>query len=622
MQTAKRAAGMVLALSMLLTFAPPLQAADAVKEEIVYGLLAGDGEAESVYIVNTFELAEPGEIVDYGSYEQVTNLTTTDPIEVSGDTIRVSAPSGRFYYQGNMGAVSLPWEVKITYTLDGSPITADELAGRTGALAMRLQIAGDPEDSGGYADHYALQVTVTLDMERCADITAEGATLANSGSSKLITLMGLPGEAVDCTIRTNVHDFEMTGIQIAGVPLTIALDNLQSDELDDQLGELTDGLRELDDGVGELKNGTVELKDGTAELRDGVAELYDGVGELYDGSSEFCDGIADYRNGLAQYLDGVLQLGDGIREAASGAGQLADGLQQAAGNGTALAEGAEEMANEVLTPINAALRALGLSGQALTLENYPYMISLIEDQLEGMLGGDFPPSGGEEPGGETGGEGTQPGEGGETDTEPPNPGEMPIPSDINVSEILSQLEQAKKMLEFCSGIISYTSGISQIAGQMPQLASGLSQAAEGFDELEEGGDELYDGTWELEDGAAQLRDGIGELRDGVAELRDGTVELDDGVGELVDGVGELKDGTGEIREQVTTDEIEARIEEMLDEYTGGDFDAPSFVDARNTVDSVQFVLMTRGISLPAAEIEEPEPEPESFWDRLLALFGF
>lgn len=59
---------------------------------------------------------------------------------------------------------------------------------------------------------------------------------------------------------------------------------------------------------------------------------------------------------------------------------------------------------------------------------------------------------------------------------------------------------------------------------------------------------------------------------------------------------------------------------MIEGMAAGD--AVSFVDERNAVRGVQFVMMTEGVSLPAAQKAPEEAAPEEgFFDRLLHLFG-
>ncbi|NMC57617.1 MAG: hypothetical protein GYA50_10390, partial [Eubacteriaceae bacterium] len=51
------------------------------KEEVVYGILAQNGDVENIYVVNIFS---DKNITDYGDYSAVENLTTTDKINQAG----------------------------------------------------------------------------------------------------------------------------------------------------------------------------------------------------------------------------------------------------------------------------------------------------------------------------------------------------------------------------------------------------------------------------------------------------------------------------------------------------------------------------------------------------------
>ena len=64
-------------------------------------------------------LDEETDITDYGNYDSVKNLTTDDKLKVSNNKVEVQAPSGKFYYQGNLKDAEVPWDISIDYQLDG-----------------------------------------------------------------------------------------------------------------------------------------------------------------------------------------------------------------------------------------------------------------------------------------------------------------------------------------------------------------------------------------------------------------------------------------------------------------------------------------------------------------------
>ena len=92
--------------------------------------------------------------------------------------------------------------------------------------------------------------------------------------------------------------------------------------------------------------------------------------------------------------------------------------------------------------------------------------------------------------------------------------------------------------------------------------------------------------------------------------------LEDGAVELEEGAGEIRDKTGDMDQKVD-DEVDS----VLSKYTGEDFEARSFVDSRNDVELVQFVIRTEPIQMPEpSETAEEEPEEEGFMDRVKGLF--
>ena len=136
----KKIITMLLSAVLLLALTAPALAADDApteKEEVLYGILGLDGSVKSVYAVNIFNT---GDVTDYGDYSSVENLTNSDPITQNGDEITINSSAGRLYYQGTLKSLKLPWDIAVTYTLDGKQIPASQLAGASGALAIHIQV--------------------------------------------------------------------------------------------------------------------------------------------------------------------------------------------------------------------------------------------------------------------------------------------------------------------------------------------------------------------------------------------------------------------------------------------------------------------------------------------------
>lgn len=279
----------------------------AEKNEIVYVNLHSGGELDAVYIVNRFEASSAESIVDYGSYYKVANLSDITPLEQNSDSMRLTVPEGTLFYQGDPVSASLPWSIRVNYLLDGVPIRAEELSGQSGALEMQITIGKGSEGLTDFYEHYALNMTVTLDGERCSGIVAESATIANSGTDRLLTYVVLPSPDVSYTITADVTDFAMADISINGVPLGMDVD-IDTSEIDDKVSELQDGVSQLSSGSSQLASGAYSLKGGAKELQGGTTTLAEGTESLVSGAAQFSAGLDEARAGSAQIAAASAQI--------------------------------------------------------------------------------------------------------------------------------------------------------------------------------------------------------------------------------------------------------------------------------------------------------------------------
>ncbi len=85
-------AGCLLAGSSLPAFAA---ASAAKEEEVIYANLTASGAVTGVYAVNSFSVQAGDTVADHGSYTAVRNMTTSDAVEQSGDTVTVQCDRGR-----------------------------------------------------------------------------------------------------------------------------------------------------------------------------------------------------------------------------------------------------------------------------------------------------------------------------------------------------------------------------------------------------------------------------------------------------------------------------------------------------------------------------------------------
>lgn len=378
-QRHKKSVAFILVFVLLLSLAVPVIAyalqENTPKQEVVYINLNSDGSVKNITVVNIFDLSEDGQIIDYGDYTALRNMTSNDEIHFENETVRIDTTAGKLYYEGTLSRNTMPWLISIRYYMDGVEYKGEELAGRSGALKITMSVRQNPNCDSTFFQHYALQASFMLDTNLCENIVTDGATQANVGRNRQLTYTILPDQDTDITITADVTDFEMEPIAINGVTLTmdIDIDKMDSEELDEKITEITDAIEDLDDGAQELLDGAEELQDGASELRDGTADLKTGADDAVTGSKEIYDGAVSLQSGTA--------------DAFSGAGSLYNGLSTLAGKNDDIIIGAhtvfDQLTSTAEAQLNAALTAAGMETVTLTPETYSTVLTDLLDILSG-----------------------------------------------------------------------------------------------------------------------------------------------------------------------------------------------------------------------------------------------
>ena len=300
-------------------------------EEVIYGRLDNRGRARSAYAVVAVTAGEPGEIVHHGQYTEVENLTDTSPIEYKNGTVTIdAAEAGRYYYQGKLRKALMPWDIQISYTLDGAEIDPDDLGGASGSLTVDIHTSTNSGFDSYFTDNYMLQISVTLPGEAADEITARNGTIALAGSDKPITFVVLPGAEGDVGFSAEIKDFTMAGFTIAGVPYSAASMMGDMEEVD----MITDGLTQLSDGISALAGAAGQLSDGADTLADNGPTLTDASDQIADALNQISSGLQDFDlSSMTGDLSALEALPAGLTEIAANLESIAsmiDGMASSA----------------------------------------------------------------------------------------------------------------------------------------------------------------------------------------------------------------------------------------------------------------------------------------------------
>ena len=417
------------------------------KQEVVYASMTAAGAVKNLYVVNELFSEAPVMVRDYGVYSETLNLTDESELAVDAESVALVIEDGSFVYQGNLSDTNLPWNVKISYELDGVPIAAADLAGKSGMLKVSIETTQNAAVDPLYFENYLLQITCTLPMEHAKDIETDGGTLALSGSDSAVSFNAMPGKAGSFSLTAQVSNFEMDGISIAAIPFSMAIDAPDSDSLTAQFDALIDGADQLDKGAKRLNSGAQALDAGAQKLDEGVGKLQSGAAELSTGMTAYVTGIAQVNQGLSQVAAG----------SATFAEKLA-GLQQSS---DAIAQSLDATKGDVQDLV-AAIQASSLSdAEKQAILGKLSGMSGQFDQLDAYLSG--------------------------------------------VASLASAFDQINDPLQQLSG------SLAQLAQQGGALTSGSSELDAGASELANSTGSITQGTTQLFHGAAQLAEGTDQL---------------------------------------------------------------------------------------------------------------
>lgn len=568
------------------------------KEEVVYVMLDASGAVTGVYVVNSFA---GGDIVDYGNYTDVRNLTTEDAVTLDGDKVTLHTDADKVYYQGDLAEAELPWNISLRYYMEGKEYPAEEIAGMSGSLEIRISITENTKCSESFWDGYALQASLTLDADKCKNIEAEDATIANVGSDKQLSYIILPGEGAELSITADVTDFEMDAVSINGVKLNLDLDMDESaltdkvKEIQDAIAELNDGALELADGAGTLSAGAADVEEGSKSLLDGAIELKDGAGSVDQGAASLKDGVAkvqsalDALNSQSQTLTGgsaeVLSALKTIQNSLQGVSVNAEQLSQLAASSTQIKAGIDALTAGLDTMgvsidnYYSALAASGISDvNAFAAQNEQAASALGITDTQRALYGAYTTGGDAEVMTTLGtlcasgdAEATalyqqysQSGDAGTISTYVATAGKLITVetllladasyirgSDTVIAGVDASLDAQNGQLmtgalTLQSSYAQYDAVIQNMVASLGLLADNMAALKSGIDTLTANYETLDAGIGSYTSAVAQIREGYGQICQGSVSLADGTSQLCGGVTALADGADALYSGTSEL----------------------------------------------------------------------------
>lgn len=507
------------------------------KEEVVYVKMNSSAEVSQVIVSDWLKnFNNDSTILDKSDLENITNIKGDEIFVTNTDgTISWEANGNDIYYQGTT-TKELPFDVKLTYFLDGKEVSANDIVGKSGALTIKLQFQSKEQVP------FSILSTTTASTEMFKNVTAKNAKVISDGDKYIIVGVALSGvqetlklESIEIPeeieINCDVIDYDpimFLNVVTTGLLTDIKLDNdLDLTKLSDSIDTLYESCEELRDGTSTLSSslsefqgkseeyfsGVTTLLSGTKEYTDGVAQVISGVKELHSKSNTLIEGISallDGSNsldaGLTQANTGIITLNKQFKNLVAGSKSLKDNLASLQQLVSGIADGKakeNEVFSQLLQTVENNEKILATLKAANADAN---IIAALEKNTAGQR----------------------------------QIAEGLITSGKTLSAYLDKLNGA--VTQISQGAETLYQGCTSTDNAQEQLQAGLSKLTAGSKALEEGLTSLNTGSKALKAGIDQLYAGVTKLESATSSLTNGSAKLKDSTGLMSNAVGELTIG--------------------------------------------------------------------------------
>lgn len=268
----------------------------ATYDEAYYAMTDYYGNLTDGSVVKSYRTNGIATLTDYGDYDEIINLTDgTMPARNGGMTtfrLDEKALPGTFYFEGKTTKPfqQLPWTISMSYTLNGVPTKAEDLAGQAGVVEIRLDIVPNGRASEYARNNYTLEAMAIFNQDDILSLEAPGAQVQLIGNLRAVLFLGLPGEECHYTIRVGSEDFAFGGMTFLMVPATLSqLEEIaklseRKDDLEDNYNKLSGSIDSLLDAMTAMTGSLNASANGLEQLNKARGIFSDGKGVIYSGT--------------------------------------------------------------------------------------------------------------------------------------------------------------------------------------------------------------------------------------------------------------------------------------------------------------------------------------------------
>lgn len=520
------------------------------KDETVYVLANADGSVKKIIVSDWIKNNGGKTVSDKTELSDIKNVKGDESYVMDTDNMREWNADGKdLYYQGTISK-ALPVDLKVSYELDGKPVSAESLAGKSGKVTIRFDytnnqyknVSIDGKNTKIYVP-FVMLTGLLLDNDIFTNVEISNGKIINDGDRIIAAGFALPGMQENLNLsrdKVDIPDF----VEITADVNNFALSNTLTVAANSIISDLD--VSKLD-SADDLQTSLTELSSAMSKLLDGSSELYGGLSKLLLKSNELISGVDKLANGASALSDGAAALSAGLSELVS--------------NNDTLNAGAKQVFDTLLSAVSQKLKDNGITVDTLTVENYKTviggllenptdsqkaeLINIADAALNAKLSAIGVPqnyygavkvllatklSSGE----------TQESAMAEIAAMLQNIRDPQNAAAIGAAAATAESENGKQIINaFCLNLANQTLEPT-VKEAVAQLDS-YNEFYKGVLAYTAGAKQAYDGSTELKKGAKELSDGANALKSGSSQLVGGVQQLTDGSKRLADGLKEFNE---------------------------------------------------------------------------------
>ena len=330
------------------------------KDETVYVYTNADGSVKSSEVSSI--LKNPDGALKLSDSTNLADVKGEGDVSHSGScsSLTWDAEGKDVTYTGKTSAEA-PVAMRVTYTLDDQPVTADELAGKSGKVTIRYDFENHSTQTAAIRGisqtiytPFTCVTALMFDGDDFKNVTVENGKVINDGNDIVVAGFAMPGlkqslgamaDDADVpdhfTVTADVTNFELKStmtIVTAGIMSELDAKSLGVGEFDDA-SALTDAMGQLIDGSDKLTTGLEELASSSKQLEAGASSLLGGAqaleGGLYALASD--DALGKLQTGAASLASSIGQISGKVSESKTMLAEAAAALENAGGSAEELA---------------------------------------------------------------------------------------------------------------------------------------------------------------------------------------------------------------------------------------------------------------------------------------------